>query len=111
MVIWKRWRVIYDVSFYFVFFSGAQFSLVSAPVLFHLEYDPSIYAEIEKGCASVDDIDYEKLHRAIGNGPGLEKTKNLMRKHSHAAMEVLDRLPPTDARTALQNIILAMQEL
>ncbi|XP_065082695.1 all trans-polyprenyl-diphosphate synthase PDSS2-like [Ochlerotatus camptorhynchus] len=90
---------------------GAQFSLVSAPVLFHLEYEPSIYEELEKGSSSVDEIDYRNLHRAIGTGPGLERTKNLMRKHSHAAMQVLDRLPPSDARTALQNIILAMQEL
>ncbi|XP_029726580.1 all trans-polyprenyl-diphosphate synthase PDSS2 [Aedes albopictus] len=91
--------------------AGSQFSLVSAPVLYHLEYEPSIYAEIEKGRKSVDAIDYPSLHRAIGTGPGLERTKNLMRKHSIAAMQVLDRLPPTDARTALQNIILAMQEL
>lgn len=85
--------------------------MVSAPVLFHLEFDPSIYAEIEKGRTSVDEIDYGKLHRAIGTGPGLERTKNLMRKHSHAAMAVLDRLQPSDARNALQNIIIAMQEL
>ncbi|XP_055609439.1 all trans-polyprenyl-diphosphate synthase PDSS2-like [Uranotaenia lowii] len=90
---------------------GAQFSLVSAPVLFHLEYDPSIYEEIEKGKTSVEEIDYVALHQAIGTGPGLEKTKKLMQKHSQAAMSVLDRLSPSDARTALQNIILAMQEL
>ncbi|KAL9700959.1 hypothetical protein quinque_004400 [Culex quinquefasciatus] len=90
---------------------GSQFSLVSAPVLFHLEYDPSIYAEIEKGRNSIEQIDYSSLHKAIGTGPGLERTKNLMKKHSHAAMAVLDRLEPSDARTALQNIILAMQEL
>ncbi|KAL1395224.1 hypothetical protein pipiens_002898 [Culex pipiens pipiens] len=90
---------------------GSQFSLVSAPVLFHLEYDPSIYSEIEKGRNSIEEIDYSSLHKAIGTGPGLERTKNLMKKHSHAAMAVLDRLEPSDARTALQNIILAMQEL
>ncbi|XP_062553476.1 all trans-polyprenyl-diphosphate synthase PDSS2-like [Armigeres subalbatus] len=90
---------------------GAQFSLVSAPVLFHLEHDPSIYAEIEKGRTSVDAIDYHHLHQAICTGPGLERTNHLMRKHSRAAMQVLDRLSASDARTALQNIILAMQEL
>ncbi|XP_058833367.1 all trans-polyprenyl-diphosphate synthase PDSS2-like [Topomyia yanbarensis] len=90
---------------------GGQFSLVSAPVLFHLEYDPCIYEQIEKGRSCIEEIDYRELHRAIGTGPGLEKTRNLMRKHSHAAMQVLDRLQPSDARTALQNIILAMQEL
>lgn len=91
--------------------TGAQFSLVSAPVLFHLEYDPELYEEIKKGVKSVDNIDYDKVHAEILKGPGLEKTRNLARKHSLAAMKVLNELPPSDARTALQNIILAMQDL
>ncbi|XP_035914177.1 decaprenyl-diphosphate synthase subunit 2-like [Anopheles stephensi] len=90
---------------------GAQFSLVSAPVLFHLEHDTDLYEEIEKGRRSVDNIDYTKVHQAVLDGPGLEKTKILQRKHSLAAMKVLNELPATDARRALQNIILAMQEL
>ncbi|XP_053688074.1 all trans-polyprenyl-diphosphate synthase PDSS2-like [Sabethes cyaneus] len=90
---------------------GAQFSLVSAPVLFHLEYDPSIYKIIEKGRNSVDDVDYSALHKEICRGPGLERTRNLQEKHSQAAMNVLRRFPSTDAQKALQNIILAMQQL
>lgn len=90
---------------------GAQFSLVSAPVLFHLEYDHSLYEEVKKGLKSVDHINYEKIHNEILRGPGLEKTRNLARKHSLAAMKVLNEFPPSDARTALQNIILAMQDL
>uniref|UniRef100_A0A1A9X0N0 Decaprenyl-diphosphate synthase subunit 2 n=1 Tax=Glossina brevipalpis TaxID=37001 RepID=A0A1A9X0N0_9MUSC len=87
------------------------FSLVSAPVLFHLEYDPSIYDEIEKGKISVENVDYMKIHKAVLQGPALEKTKELQRKHTTAAMQVLENFPPTDARTALENIILAMQDL
>lgn len=90
---------------------GGTFSLIAAPVLFHLEYDPSLYEEIEKGRVSVNDIDYNKIHKAVVNGPGLEKTRELQRKHSIAAMNVLKNLPPSDACTALQNIILAMQDL
>lgn len=90
---------------------GAQFSLVSAPVLFHLEYDPKMYESIIKGRVSVDNIDYAEIHRQIIRGPGLEMTRDLQRKHSLAAMTVLNELPPNDARTALQNIILAMQDL
>lgn len=96
---------------FFVRWSGAQLSLISAPVLFHLEHDNTLYDEIEKGRRSVDKIDYAKVHEAVLKGPGLEKTKILQRKHSLAAMQVLTELPATDARTALQNIILAMQEL
>ncbi|XP_037933320.1 all trans-polyprenyl-diphosphate synthase PDSS2 [Teleopsis dalmanni] len=87
------------------------FSLVSAPVLFHLEYDPTLYEEIEKGKISVENIDYVKVHQKVLSGPGLEKTKELQRKHTTAAMRVLESFPPSDARTALENIILAMQDL
>ncbi|KAI9587440.1 decaprenyl-diphosphate synthase subunit 2 [Glossina fuscipes] len=87
------------------------FSLVSAPVLFHLEYDPNLYDEIEKGKISIENVDYIKIHKAILQGPGLKKTKQLQRKHTTAAMRVLENFPPTDARTALENIILAMQDL
>ncbi|XP_075160510.1 decaprenyl diphosphate synthase subunit 2 [Haematobia irritans] len=89
----------------------ASFSLVSAPVLFHLEYDPKLYDEIEKGKVCVDNVDYAKIHQAILQGPGLEKTKELQRKHTTAALHVLESFPNNDARTALENIILAMQDL
>nr|XP_029726579.1 decaprenyl-diphosphate synthase subunit 2 [Aedes albopictus] len=90
---------------------GGRFSLISAPVLFHLEHDPTLYEEIKKGRESVDNIDYAKIHGSVIKGPGVEKTRNLQKKHSLAAMAVLNELPPSDARTALQNIILAMQDL
>lgn len=91
---------------------GATFNLVSAPVLFHLADHPELYeAELQKGRESISNIDFEKIHAEILNGPGVEKTRELQRKHILLALKVLDELPPTDARTALQNIILAMQEL
>ncbi|EDV39785.1 uncharacterized protein Dana_GF24292 [Drosophila ananassae] len=89
----------------------ATFSLVSAPVLFHLEHDPEMYADLEAGKQSVDNIDYDKIHRAILAGPALNKTKELQRKHTAAALAVLQHFPATDARQALENIILAMQDL
>lgn len=88
---------------------NTTFSLISAPILFHLEFDPTLYEEIKKGKKSVDNIDYAKVHQIVLTGPGIEKTKELQRKHSQSAMTVLDEFSPSDARTALQNIILAMQ--
>ena len=88
----------------------AKISLISAPVLYHLEYDPSIYDIIRKGSDSVNDIDYNKLHKAILLGPGVEKTKELQSKHTLYAMQELYKFPSSDARTALENIILAMQD-
>lgn len=91
--------------------AGAQFSLVSGPVLFHLDYDPNLYEEIKKGRSSVNNINFEYVHSEIMKGPGLEKTRNMARKHCEAAMKVLSKLQPSDARAALQNIILAMQDI
>lgn len=91
--------------------AGGSFSLVSAPVLFHLEYDPSAYELIKKGYVSVENVDFATLHSEILKGPSIDKTQNLQRKHSLAAMKVLNKFPPSDARTALQNILLAMQDL
>lgn len=88
---------------------GSTFSLISAPILFHLDHDHSLYEEIKKGQFSVENINYAEIHRNVLEGPGIEQTKELQRKHSQSAMTVLDEFSPSDARTALQNIIEAMQ--
>lgn len=91
--------------------ADVKISLISAPVLFHLEHDPSIYEEIKKGSESVCNIDYQKVHAAIiHDGPAIEKTRELQSKHTLLAMNELYNFPRSDARTALENIILAMQE-
>lgn len=40
---------------------GISFNLTSAPVMFHLEHDPSLFEEIDKGINSVQDVDYAKV--------------------------------------------------
>lgn len=91
---------------------GTSFSLVSAPVIFHLEHSPHCYDEIrKKACITVENVDYVKLHSEVRNGPAVQKTRVLLRKHTLLAMKCLNQFPPSDSRTALQNIILAMQEL
>lgn len=90
--------------------SDTHLNLVSAPVLFHLDHDPTLYEEIKKGLDSVDDIDYQLLHREIMKGPGIEKTRELQGKHSLKAMTELYKFPQSECRQAMENIILAMQE-
>lgn len=38
-----------------------MFNLTSAPVMLHLEHDPTLYEEIEKGRESVQNVDYAKV--------------------------------------------------
>lgn len=93
------------------YITGSVFSLTSAPVMFHLEKDPSLFEEIDKGCDTIHDVDYAKVHKIVSKGPGIELTKQLQKEHSQKALEVLSVFQDSDARTALSNIIFAMGEL
>lgn len=42
--------------------AGVGFSLVAAPVLFHLEYDSSLYKLIQVGAENVNDVDYAEVY-------------------------------------------------
>lgn len=76
--------------------------------MFHIEHDPTILMEIDKGLESIYNVDYDKVFELVLQGPGIELTKELQRKHSQEAIEVLSVFHESDARTALLNIITAM---
>ncbi|KAJ8939020.1 hypothetical protein NQ314_011273 [Rhamnusium bicolor] len=86
------WQACLDREPFTFGFTG-QFSLISAPVLFTLQHDPSLYTLIQAGQDCIDDIDYEALRKAVIEGPSLEMTKALQREHSKAALEMLTELP------------------
>lgn len=88
-----------------------SFSLVSAPVLFHIDYDPTIYDEIKKGSTSVADVNYTKLHREIMKGPAIAQTKDMIRYHGRRAREALEIFNDTKAKEVLQNLVYAMENV
>lgn len=90
---------------------NSTFSLVGAPVLFHLNFDPSSFLEIVRAKNSIEEVNFEKLHKMVRSGPALELTKDLQLKHTTKALRALEHFPPSEARTALENILLAMQGL
>ncbi|XP_017766217.1 PREDICTED: decaprenyl-diphosphate synthase subunit 2 [Eufriesea mexicana] len=102
------WQACLDLGPFITKDQNVTFSLCSAPIMFHIEHDPSILAEINKGLESVNNVDYVKVHKIIMMGPGVELTKQLQKRHSQRAMEVLSVFEKSDARTALYNIIAAM---
>jgi len=88
--------------------SSGKFSLVSAPLLYHLEEDPSLYEEIRKGTESIENIDFAKIHEIVRNGPGMEMTKELLNKNNLIAFTLLHKFPNSDSRNAIENLILAL---
>ncbi|KAK4879531.1 hypothetical protein RN001_007677 [Aquatica leii] len=85
--------------------SSGSFSLVSAPVMLHLKYNPTLYDKIEVGRHNALSIDYEEIRKDIQNGNALQDTQCLQQHFSIAALNVLYNLPKSDARVALENII------
>ncbi|XP_015606146.1 decaprenyl-diphosphate synthase subunit 2 [Cephus cinctus] len=102
------WQACLDLGPFIGKDHSIPFSLCCAPVMFHIEHDPTILTEIDKGLESVHNVDYAKVHDIIMTGPGVELTKQLQKEHSQKAMEVLNVFEESDARTALSNIIAAM---
>lgn len=91
------------------FTQRTHFSLISAPILFHLEYDPSLYAEIARGKESTENVDFRKIRAIVANGPGIDKTQILQQKHLKSAMRAISAFPQSEARNALENITNAVE--
>ncbi|XP_012522271.1 decaprenyl-diphosphate synthase subunit 2 [Monomorium pharaonis] len=83
-------------------------NLCAAPIMFHVEHDPSILVELDKGLESVENVDYLKVLDIVAAGPGIGLTKELVKEHSQKAMELLSVFKENDARKALSNIIVAI---
>lgn len=84
---------------------GNSFNLVCAPILFHMEYDNSLYDEINKGLQSIKNVDFKRIHEIILTGPGVEKTKELYVKHILIVENILGKLPASDSKINLEKII------
>lgn len=89
---------------------GLPFSLMSAPVVLQLESDPSLLKEIHRCRDNVEKLDYLKLHTRITEGDGIEKAKGLLESYTSRALAVLEKIPHSEAKTALHNIVQALRE-
>lgn len=89
-------------------YNGETFSLVSSPVLYHLEYDSKIYEIIQKGRISIENIDYKLLYNEICKGPAIDKSTKLLQKQAKFTLQMLQKFPSCDSTKYLRNMILAM---
>lgn len=55
------WQACLDLGPFVTKDQIVPFSVCSAPVMFHIEHDPSILTEIDKGLESVNNVDYAKV--------------------------------------------------
>lgn len=98
------WQAHFDIENYDHDKNG-PFDLISAPLMFHLQYDRNFYSEIIKGHEDVHDCDFEDIRKVVRNGPGLEKTQQMKKEFVDNCFEALEGFQDSDAKRALQNII------
>lgn len=85
------------------------FNLNSAPVVLHQEFlgrdlwIKQIGEAREKGR-----LNYAKLRETIRAGKGVTSAIDLCRYHGNKALEALESFPPSEARSALENIVFAV---
>ncbi|KAJ8289496.1 hypothetical protein GJAV_G00001990 [Gymnothorax javanicus] len=83
-----------------------SFSLNSAPVVFHRHMigRDSWLQQLQQTTTIGRQLDYSKLLRTIQAGKGLSAAVDLCRYHGNKALEAIECFPPSDARSALENM-------
>ncbi|XP_042298948.1 all trans-polyprenyl-diphosphate synthase PDSS2 isoform X2 [Sceloporus undulatus] len=89
---------------------SVAFHLNSAPVILHQEFigREAWIKQVKEAQAKGNLIDYTKLREAIKAGKGVTSAINLCRSHGNRALEALECFPPSEARSALENIVYAV---
>ncbi|XP_053145784.1 all trans-polyprenyl-diphosphate synthase PDSS2 isoform X7 [Hemicordylus capensis] len=89
---------------------SAAFSFNSAPVVLHQEFigREAWLKQIKEAHGKGNLIDYTKLQDAIKAGKGVTSAIDLCRFHGNTALEALECFPPSEARSALENIVYAV---
>ncbi|XP_041109249.1 decaprenyl-diphosphate synthase subunit 2 isoform X2 [Polyodon spathula] len=89
---------------------AGSFSLNSAPVVLHQEAigREGWIHQIDQATPKGRQADYAKLWRAIKAGKGVSSAIDLCCYHGNKALEAIKCFPPSEARSALENIAFAV---
>ncbi|KAM8788302.1 all trans-polyprenyl-diphosphate synthase PDSS2 [Rhynchonycteris naso] len=85
------------------------FNLNSAPVVLHQELlGRDLWIKQIGEAQEKERLDYAKLRETIKAGKGVTSAIDLCRYHGNKALEALESFPPSEARSALENIVFAV---
>ncbi|XP_051031543.1 all trans-polyprenyl-diphosphate synthase PDSS2 [Phodopus roborovskii] len=85
------------------------FNLNSAPVVLHQEFlGRDVWIKQIGEAQEKGRLDYTKLRETIKAGKGVTSAIDLCRYHGNKALEALESFPPSEARSALENIVFAV---
>ncbi|XP_048210479.1 all trans-polyprenyl-diphosphate synthase PDSS2 [Perognathus longimembris pacificus] len=85
------------------------FNLNSAPVVLHQEFlGRDLWIKQIREAQEKGRLNYTKLCETIKAGKGVTSAIDLCRYHGNKALEALESFPPSEARSALENIVFAV---
>ncbi|XP_019590627.2 all trans-polyprenyl-diphosphate synthase PDSS2 [Rhinolophus sinicus] len=88
---------------------STAFNLNSAPVVLHQEFlGRDVWIKQIREAQEKGRLDYGKLRETIKAGKGVTSAIDLCRYHGNKALEALESFPPSEARSALENIVFAV---
>ncbi|XP_039725727.1 all trans-polyprenyl-diphosphate synthase PDSS2 isoform X1 [Pteropus medius] len=88
---------------------STTFNLNSAPVVLHQEFlGRDLWIKQIREAQEKGRLDYAKLRETIKAGKGVTSAIDLCRYHGNKALEALESFPPSEARSALENIVFAV---
>ncbi|MBN3291880.1 DLP1 synthase, partial [Polypterus senegalus] len=90
-----------------------SFNFNSAPVILHQQFvgREQWICEINKAKSSHHDAGYSELWRIVKSGKGVDSAIDLCHYHGNKALEAIKCFPPSEARSALENIATAVTNL
>lgn len=87
------------------FHSDIKVNLLSAPVLFHLNCEPSLHKTLVDDSNALDGIDDKILFHKVSNGPGMEQARNLTAKLKRKTQNYLQHFAASDEKSKIENIL------
>ncbi|KAM4865999.1 all trans-polyprenyl-diphosphate synthase PDSS2 isoform 2-T2 [Thomomys bottae] len=85
------------------------FNLNSAPIVLHQEFlGRDLWIKQIREAQEKGRLNYAKLCETIKAGKGVTSAIDLCRYHGNKALEALESFPPSEARSALENIVFAV---
>lgn len=88
---------------------GAPFCLASAPVLLHLQSDPSLLEYIQGFQGDLSTMDYRRVYDKVVDSPtGMELALELCREEVDACLTLMEKLEDNEATSALRNVVTSL---
>lgn len=105
--LYLTWQIFVQTEFFKRenFNSDIKIDLVSLPVLFHLNHDPSLYDVLIKDSETREGIDQQVLFDKILNGPGMEPSIKMITKLKCKTQSYLQDFAASDEKLKIENIL------